>query len=93
MAPQIEDAILEQLTSRSVEELLSGDEVVQTLEASKKTSAVIEARVEEAAHTQAQISQIRVAYEPVAQRAALLYFCVRDMTAIDPMYQVRCRRD
>lgn len=53
----------------------------------KKTSANIEQQIQASKKTEAQIAQFRQHFMPVAQRAALLYFCASDFSVIDPMYQ------
>lgn len=37
--------------------------------------------------TEAQIDEARESYRPVAFRASLLFFCIVDLSTIDPMYQ------
>lgn len=41
--------------------------------------------------TEAKIDEARAGYKPVAHHASLLYFCVTDLGAIDPMYQSSLR--
>ena len=37
--------------------------------------------------TEAAVDAARVAYAPAGDFAALLFFCISDLAAIDPMYQ------
>jgi dynein heavy chain, axonemal len=51
------------------------------------TSNSIAAKVEEAEKTEREIDTTRELYRPVAARASLLFFCISDLAAVDPMYQ------
>ena len=51
------------------------------------TSNSIAAKVEEAEKTEKEIDTTRELYRPVAARASLLFFCISDLAAVDPMYQ------
>ena len=44
-------------------------------------------KVEEAKQTEKEIDSARESYRPVAFRASLLFFCIVDLSNIDPMYQ------
>lgn len=37
--------------------------------------------------TEAAVDAARVAYAPAGDFAAVLFFCISDLVAIDPMYQ------
>jgi dynein heavy chain len=37
--------------------------------------------------TEKEIDETRESYRPVAFRAQLLFFCIMDLSTIDPMYQ------
>lgn len=50
-------------------------------------SHVIQTRVDEAQHTEETINMNRVKYLPVANRGAILYFVLVDLSNIDVMYQ------
>lgn len=43
--------------------------------------------MQQAEETEAEIDRTRGQYEPVAFRAATLYFCITDLGHVDPMYQ------
>ena len=83
---QIEDTILEQISS-SEGNILDNQELINTLAASKITSTNIMIKVEEAKQTEKEIDSARESYRPVAFRASLLFFCIVDLSNIDPMYQ------
>ena len=67
--------------------ILDDEELINTLSQSKLTSNTISAKVAEAETTERQIDTARELYRPVAARASLLFFCISDLAAIDPMYQ------
>ncbi|XP_054276499.1 dynein axonemal heavy chain 6-like [Macrosteles quadrilineatus] len=82
----IEDKILKLLFA-SEGNILDDEELIETLNESKETSAIIGARVMEAEATEEKISTAREKYRTVANRGSLLYFVVADLANIDPMYQ------
>ena len=61
--------------------------LIETLSQSKVTSNKIEKQVAIAAKTSAKIDKTRLSYTPVAVRVAILFFCIADLAAVDPMYQ------
>jgi len=82
---EIEDKILELLSADG--DILESKELIETLEYSKKTSAVINKAMEEAKVTEQEIDEVRKSYKDYAFRAQLLFFCVSELSVIDPMYQ------
>ncbi|CAF0752073.1 unnamed protein product [Brachionus calyciflorus] len=86
----IEDKILKMLFE-SEGNILDNEELVNTLNDSKTTSAAISRRLEEAEKTEANISTAREKYRPVASRGSIMYFVVADLGLIDPMYQFSLR--
>ncbi|XP_030637015.1 dynein heavy chain 11, axonemal [Chanos chanos] len=65
-----------------------GDVVlVERLENTKSTASLIHCKVVEARENEAKINEARELYRPVAQRASLLYFIIKDLHHINPMYQ------
>merc|ERR1712176_1755578 len=81
----IEDTILKLLAADG--DILESKELIDTLEYSKKTSAVINKAMEEAKVTEVEIDEVRKSYKDYAFRASLLFFCVSELASIDPMYQ------
>merc|ERR1711871_307221 len=75
------------LLSNSKGNILDDVELISTLGASKKTSNDIKVKLEEAQVTEKEIDDTRLQYLPSATRGAILYFCISDLTRIDPMYQ------
>ena len=83
---QIENEILV-IVSTAGENILDDDNAINTLQSVQKTSAIIEQQIAASLATEEQISEFKTKFKPVAERAALLYFCVSDFSVIDPMYQ------
>eukprot|EP00965_Chrysotila_dentata_P248329 6208271-Pleurochrysis_carterae.AAC.1 len=82
----IESRILK-LLSESTGNILDDEHLINTLAQSKVTSDEISVKAEQARVTEIEIDTTRNEYRPVARRAALLFFCVADMSGVDPMYQ------
>ena len=85
----IEDSILKSLseTKGGINEILMDETLINKLQSSKKFAAEINQRVKDSKITEAEIDRARESYRPVAFRASLLYFCILDLSHIDPMYQ------
>jgi hypothetical protein len=75
------------IVSNASGDILDDDAVIDTLTRAQKTSANIEQQLAASRKTEEQISDFKSKFSIVAQRAALLYFCVSDFSVIDPMYQ------
>ena len=82
-----EDEILKLLAESTEEQILDGDELIEVLESSKKTSTDIEQRIKDSIVLEAEINDTRNQYRIVAIRGSILYFVISDLAAIDPMYQ------
>lgn len=50
-------------------------------------SCVSQTKVKVAEQTEEDINTTRLQYAPVAVRTQILYFCVSDLSSVDPMYQ------
>ncbi|KAJ2954382.1 hypothetical protein O0L34_g2646 [Tuta absoluta] len=83
---EIEDKIL-RLLYASTGNILDDEELIETLNESKETSEIINARLEETEATEISISAAREKYRTVATRGSVLYFAVAQLADIDPMYQ------
>jgi dynein heavy chain, axonemal len=75
------------LLSNSKGNILDDSELIETLAVSKVKAADITAQVKEAEITEKEIDATRENYRPVAFRASILYFCIADLSSVDPMYQ------
>uniref|UniRef100_A0A803YQF6 Dynein axonemal heavy chain 1 n=1 Tax=Meleagris gallopavo TaxID=9103 RepID=A0A803YQF6_MELGA len=83
---EIEDQILYRLSTSEgnpVDDL----ELIKVLEASKLKAGEIQAKMKVAEQTEEDINTTRLQYAPVAVRTQILYFCVSDLSSVDPMYQ------
>jgi dynein heavy chain len=66
--------------------MLDDEELIITLDQSKKTSIAIGERMIEAEKTAKMINENRELYRSVARRGSVLYFVIADLALIDPMY-------
>ncbi|RHY24853.1 hypothetical protein DYB25_001221 [Aphanomyces astaci] len=82
----IENQIL-YLLSHSQGNILDDTNLIETLASSKQTSAIVVEKMKEAEETEKEIDARSNGYRPVAYRAALLFFCIADLSRVDPMYQ------
>ncbi|ORX87336.1 hypothetical protein BCR32DRAFT_215454 [Anaeromyces robustus] len=82
----IEEKILK-LLFNSEGNILDDEELINTLNKSKITSAAIQQRVQQAEVTEKEINAAREKYLPVSIRGAIIYFVVANLAEIDPMYQ------
>ncbi|KAJ3111652.1 Dynein heavy chain 6, axonemal [Phlyctochytrium bullatum] len=83
---EIEEKILK-LLFNSQGNILDDEELINTLNQSKVTSAAIKDRVSEAEATEKEINNTREKYRTVAIRGSVLYFTIADLAEMDPMYQ------
>ena len=83
---ELESTILRMLSEASGD-ILEDESLINTLDASKKTSEEIKEKLAQAEVTEKDIDTTRAQYVPVAFRSSLLYFCVSDLSTIDPMYR------
>ena len=83
---EIEIEILN-IVSNAGSDILDDDNAIMTLQRAQATSKDIEQQIAASAITEKQINEFKALYSPVAERAALLYFCIADFSVIDPMYQ------
>jgi dynein heavy chain len=83
---KIEQAILK-LLADSKGDILEDDKLIKTLAKSSDTGAAIGERMKDAEIAMAEIERVTEALRPCALRASILYFCIAEMGAIDPMYQ------
>ncbi|CAK9798189.1 Dynein axonemal heavy chain 6 [Anthophora quadrimaculata] len=82
----IEDRILTLLYGAG-DDILDNEDLIETLNDSKETSAIIATRLVESEATEEKISVAREKYRSVANRGSVLYFVVANLANIDPMYQ------
>lgn len=82
---EIEERILKVLSGKK--ELLTDEEAIQVLTASKNKSNEISEKQAIAEITEVQIDTARKEYQEVSKEAACLFFAISDLVSIDPMYQ------
>ena len=82
----LEERILQTL-SESAGSVLDNEELINTLDDSKRTSNVINERVKEAEQTEIDINIAREKFRPAACRGSIIYFVIADLAFIDSMYQ------
>ena len=82
---ELEDKILG-LLANAKGSLIDDSSLVETLEASKKTSEEVSDQIKVAVETEKSIDVTREGYRPVAHLASLLYFVLSDLSTVDPMY-------
>lgn len=83
---ELEDKILNQIAGAS-SNLLEDDELILTLDESKAKYNQIERQLKEMEVNIKSINAVRDHFKPVAKRVSRYFFCLSDMSHIDPMYQ------
>ncbi|CAM6118761.1 unnamed protein product [Calypogeia fissa] len=86
MQVKCEDDILRMLATAEGN-MLDNIELIATLDTSKETWEKVKESLELAEVTAKKVELASSAYKPCAERAALLYFILIELVAIDPMYQ------
>ena len=69
------------------ETLLDDLNLISTLESSKVTSEEIKVKIEESTILEQKIEITRNGYKAVSIRGSILFFVIKDLSIIDPMYQ------
>ena len=87
---ELEDKILNQIAG-ATGNLLEDDELIQTLDQSKAQYIQIERQLADMMVNIKNINAVRDQFKPVAKRVARYFFCLSDMSNIDPMYQYSLR--
>lgn len=82
-----EDSILKKLAQSTKEQILDEDTLIDMLKLSKKVSAEINVRIEEAVVIEQEIKETMEKYIPVAVRGSIIYFVVADLANVNDMYQ------
>lgn len=61
---------------------------INVISSSKLLSNDIAQKQQIADKTERTIDETRLGYKPVARHVSVLFFCISDLAAIEPMYQV-----
>ena len=83
---ELEDKILF-LLANSKGNILDDQEVIDALDEATKTGADVKQKQLQALEVEKEIDSSRRGYIPVAQRGAVLFFCITELANLDPMYQ------
>jgi len=75
------------LAKSTKEQILDEDTLIDMLKLSKKVSAEINVRIEEAVIIEQEIKETMEKYVPVAVRGSIIYFVVADLANVNDMYQ------
>ena len=76
-----------QVLSSSEQNILEDENAINILTSSKALSEEIQAKQVIAASTEIEIDTARQAYITVAKHSAVLFFCITELSNIEPMYQ------
>ncbi len=83
---EIENSILD-LLAMDIDSILKDENLINTLNDSKNTAEFIASKLKSVNQASASMSKSREVYQPVAFRAATLYFAVSDLVKVNPMYR------
>ena len=84
---EIEDKILEVL-SNSQGNILEDETAISIITEAKTLGNDIAEKQRAAEVTEREIDATRAGYQPCGDYTSILFFCISDLAAIDPMYQV-----
>lgn len=76
-----------QVLSSSEQNILEDENAINILTSSKALSEDIQAKQVIAVSTEMEIDTARQEYIPVAKHSAVLFFCITELSNIEPMYQ------
>jgi dynein heavy chain len=74
------------LNDSKPETLLDDVNLISTLESSKITSDEIKLKIEESTILEVKIDSTRNQYKEVSVRGSILFFVIKDLSIVDPMY-------
>ncbi|KAF3425259.1 hypothetical protein E2986_13407 [Frieseomelitta varia] len=83
---QLEDSLLLEIATNEGN-MLDNIELIETLESTKASAADVQRKLYLAEVTAADVNKLRDGYRPVANRGAILFFVLADMSMVNPMYQ------
>jgi len=82
-----ETNILKLLAEAKSDTLLDDVNLINTLQTSKSTSIQIQKQLKVSIELEKTIESVRNQYKEVSVRGSILYFVIKDLALIDPMYQ------
>ena len=84
---ELEDEILDLLSHADKAGLLEDEVLITALTSSKEVSESVKSKLSASVLTEAKIDAAREQYRSCAVRAAVCFFALNELAAIDPMYQ------
>ena len=82
----LEEKLLRELAA-STGNVLDNSELVSILEETKEKALEVGEKLKLANVTSKEVEESRGEYRPAAKRGAVLYFCLAELSSINPMYQ------
>eukprot|EP00736_Rhodelphis_marinus_P005351 Rmarinus@m.11280 len=87
---ELEDGLLECL-SAAQGDVLGDVDLIERIEKTKSVASDIQAKVEEARKQELEINKTREIYRPIATWGAMLFFLMRDLGRMSPIYKYSLR--
>lgn len=75
------------MAEAEAEKILDNVELIESLEYAKQTAIEINEKIAESTVLEQEIEIVRNQYRSVSIRGSVLYFVIKDLSLIDPMYQ------
>lgn len=75
------------LADAKAETILDDVNLIHTLEQSKEMAIEIEKNMKKSKDLEKTIEEVRNSYRQVSIRGSILFFVIKDLSLIDPMYQ------
>ena len=82
-----ENLILKLLSDAKSETLLDDVDLIKTLQSSKTAAIEVDKQIKASVELEQNIEKARNLYKEVSIRGSVLYFVIKDLSLIDPMYQ------
>lgn len=75
------------MAEAEAEKILDNVELIESLEYAKQTAIEINQKIVESTVLEEKIEKVRNEYRSVSIRGSVLYFVIKDLNLVDPMYQ------
>lgn len=82
-----EKDILRLLAEAKAEKILDDVDLINTLQTAKEMAEEINKQIAESMIIEKDIEETRNAYRSISIRGSILFFVIKDLSLIDPMYQ------
>ena len=83
---QSEKNILKLLAASDASKILDDVDLIMTLENAKTMAKEINESIETSSKLEVTINNVRNSYKPVSERGSILFFVIKNLANIDPMY-------